>query len=365
MAAKITRQAEIVRTLPGGERAGVVLGEALAAVRDAETVEQALVAESTAALAYWECWAGVPIRFHGRDEVSVQEHWRSFGTRTSLVSGARRRASNPANALLNYLYALLEAETTLALHASGLDPALGIWHTDEAHRDSLTLDAMEAARPIVDRYLLGLLAESTFRKRDFHETRTGSCRILPPLTHRLAEAMPALAAAIEPTVLAVGRLLDRTVNQDDTEMIRFGKPRKVEHRRTGLAKSKTLPRLASCRNCGDLLAAESADRYCALCAPVRSSDAQTAVTEARHRVSQARRDVMRRRAQAVATWDRRHLTRPDPVEFTDTILPLIQGISQSALSRQTGLSRRYCKLIQTGEAVPHPMHWDAFRVACG
>ena len=34
--------------------------------------------------------------------------------------------------------------------------------------------------------------------------------------------------------------------------------------------------------------------------------------------------------------------------------------SNSALSRQTGLSRRYCKLIITGECVPHPVHWDKF-----
>jgi hypothetical protein len=70
---------------------------------------------------------------------------------------------------------------------------------------------------------------------------------------------------------------------------------------------------------------------------------------------------MRRRATAVAEWDRTHLTRPDPAEFTETILPHLQGVSQSALSRATGLSRRYCRLIQTGEMVPHPMHWDSFR----
>jgi hypothetical protein len=55
-----------------------------------------------------------------------------FGTRSSPISGSKRYAANPANALLNYTYALLEAETTLALHASGLDPALGI----QAHLDA-------------------------------------------------------------------------------------------------------------------------------------------------------------------------------------------------------------------------------------
>jgi hypothetical protein len=72
---------------------------------------------------------------------------------------------------------------------------------------------------------------------------------------------------------------------------------------------------------------------------------------------------MRRRAQAVAEWDRSHRNRPDPAEFTETILPQIRGVSISSLSRATGLSRRYCKLIQTGEAVLHPMQWEAFRVS--
>jgi CRISPR/Cas system-associated endonuclease Cas1 len=73
---------------------------------------------------------------------------------------------------------------------------LGIWHTDERHRDSLALDVMEAARPTVDEYVLDILTRTTFQARDFHETGRGICRILAPLTHHLAEAIPAFAAAV-------------------------------------------------------------------------------------------------------------------------------------------------------------------------
>jgi hypothetical protein len=139
-----------------------------------------------------------------------------LGDDEQVEIGANRHPLRPRltsryrlNALLNYLYALLEAETTLALHAAGLDPGLGIWHTDERHRDSLALDVMEAVRPAVDRYVLDPLTQTTFRARDFHETGRGVCRILPPLTHRLADAMPALAAAVEPIVVHLGRILDR------------------------------------------------------------------------------------------------------------------------------------------------------------
>jgi hypothetical protein len=50
--------------------------------------------------------------------------------------------------------------------------------------------------------------------------------------------------------------------------------------------------------------------------------------------------------------------RPDPADLTETILPALTGISYSQLSRTTGLSRRYGKLIAEGENVPHPSHWD-------
>jgi CRISPR-associated protein Cas1 len=59
--------------------------------------------------------------------------------------------------MLNYLYALLEAETTIACHAVGLDPTIGIVHADNRGRDSLALDLMETARPKVDAYVLDLL----------------------------------------------------------------------------------------------------------------------------------------------------------------------------------------------------------------
>src|SRR2546430_7689206 len=42
-----------------------------------------------------------------------------------------RLAVNPANAILNYLYAVLESETCLAIAALGLDPGLGFLHVED------------------------------------------------------------------------------------------------------------------------------------------------------------------------------------------------------------------------------------------
>ncbi len=58
-----------------------------------------------------------------------------------------------------------------------------------------------------------------------------------------------------------------------------------------------------------------------------------------------------------------HPTRPGPALFQPEILPRLQGMSYSATARATGLSRRHTKLIATGQAIPHPMHWPALQSA--
>jgi CRISPR associated protein Cas1 len=96
----------------------------------------------------------------------------------------------------------------MACHALGLDPGLGILHVDRENRDSLALDLLEAIRPDVDRHVLRMVFERTLRASDFHETRTGQClRILPPLTHRLAEACYSLRRAIAPVAEHVAHAL--------------------------------------------------------------------------------------------------------------------------------------------------------------
>ena len=134
-------------------------------------------------------------------------HWRLFTRRGSEITGNPRLATDPANASLNYLYALLEAEATIACHALGLDPGLGVLHADTPSRDSLALDVMEPARPSVDRYVLDLLRNHVFRARDFEESAQGICRIMPPLRDQLVATMPGWAAAVAPYAETTARLV--------------------------------------------------------------------------------------------------------------------------------------------------------------
>ena len=122
-------------------------------------------------------------------------------------TNANRKAERPVNALLNYVYALLEAEAILACQVVGLDPGLGIVHLDARGRQSLALDIIEPVRPSVDAFVLDLLERRTFRKVEFTETEEGHCRLKAPLTHELAETMPQWARALAPIAESVAHSL--------------------------------------------------------------------------------------------------------------------------------------------------------------
>jgi len=156
--------------------------------------------EARAGNMYFAAWASrARCRFADKHRDQVPDHWPHFGARTSLLhhgGKSPRRAADPINALLNYTYA--ESECRLALLALGLDPGLGIIHTDKKNRDSLALDLLEAVRPVVDHHVLQLLRTRHFTTYDFHETRDGQCRLLAPLSHHRAALLPDLAAATAP-----------------------------------------------------------------------------------------------------------------------------------------------------------------------
>lgn len=69
-----------------------------------------------------------------------------------------RHAQDPVNSLLNYGYGILYGEVQNALVIAGLEPYLGIIHTDRPGKPSLTLDLIEEFRaPVVDRTVIGLV----------------------------------------------------------------------------------------------------------------------------------------------------------------------------------------------------------------
>lgn len=177
--------------------------------RPRDAISELRQIESAAGRNYWQTRARQPVRFHHSWRRDVPGHWHTAGRRTSKSEdkGRARKATSPAHAILNYTYAILEAEATIAAHKLGLDPSLGLMHTDQRYRSSLATDLMEPARPTVDRLVLDLLAGHDFQRGDLLETREGVCRVGPPITRQLAQHAPALRTAIAPHVERLARTL--------------------------------------------------------------------------------------------------------------------------------------------------------------
>jgi CRISP-associated protein Cas1 len=135
--AKINKQVVLIQRMTRRDR-HEELAAATAAMRalmgmlpDASTRDEVMGLEGAAAREYFTALALIvpePLRFNGR---------------------SRRPPLDVVNAALSFGYTLLLGEAVAALAAAGLDPAIGLLHTDADRRPSLALDLIEEFRPLI------------------------------------------------------------------------------------------------------------------------------------------------------------------------------------------------------------------------
>lgn len=90
----------------------------------------------------------------------------------------RRPPLDRVNCLLSYVYMMLAGMCSSALESVGLDPYVGVMHTDRAGRVSLSLDLMEELRPILaDRFVLTIINNGVLTAGDFKEQEDGAILI--------------------------------------------------------------------------------------------------------------------------------------------------------------------------------------------
>ncbi len=88
---------------------------------------------------------------------------------------SRRPPTDPMNALLSYLYALLRIRCVGAAEAVGLDPQIGFLHAIRPGRPSLALDLMEEFRTVfADRHALTLVNRRQLNYHHFIERFGGA-----------------------------------------------------------------------------------------------------------------------------------------------------------------------------------------------
>jgi CRISPR-associated endonuclease Cas1 len=341
------------------------------AATHAENSDDLRTCEGRAAAAYWSAWSRLPVMFARRDQARIPAHWRTFGTRSSALTGGPRLAVNPANAMASYMYAILETETTIACRIVGLDPGLGIFHVDQDNRESLAADLMEPLRPVVDRYLMGMLQRRTFAASDFFETSTGVCRLTSTLARSLWPIAPELGQL-------AGRIAEDVAAQLEGAKVRTpvtGRRRQAARpfgRLRNQSTELTPPTHRGCLWCGIVVGRDR--RICDTCAPAERAQRNAKFSAAGPRalaklrgigadptktaqaIEKVRQSRIRRRQEQVA-WEKAHPSGADPDHYRAKVLPQIQDKSIRRLAAATGLSMKYCAEVRIGKRVPHPMWW--------
>jgi CRISPR-associated endonuclease Cas1 len=362
---KLTAQEQLARDKLRDAKAADLINANRSAVDEAQTVEALRLAESRGAHAYWSAWRNVPVVFPKRDLSRVPEHWQRFGARISPLTGSPRLSVNPPNAMLNYLYALVESESRLAAAALGLDPGIGLMHADTEARDSLACDLMEPVRPLVDAYVLDWITREPIRRDWLYEKRDGNCRLMASFAVRLDETAPTWGRAVAPIAEWMARELWSTTSKRARPRIpatRLTQNHKREAKGVSAdISANTQPKpMHVCRGCG---ASVKRDRdYCTACGLVVSTDKILEVGEAGRLAAQSaeaqasRAETQRRNAIAQHAWNNSNgLTEQT---YAQEIQPRLSKVSISAIATALSVSWSYAADIRRGKRRPHARHWE-------
>lgn len=84
-----------------------------------------------------------------------------------------RPAEDEFNCLLNYGYGVLYGKVEKALIIAGLDPYVGILHTDGYNKKSFVFDFIEPYRHYIDRVVMKLFSRKKVRKSQFDKIQGG------------------------------------------------------------------------------------------------------------------------------------------------------------------------------------------------
>lgn len=333
----------------------------------ADSISAIRLIESQGARTYWSAWGTLPINFPKNDRNKVPDHWCSFGARVSPLTGSPRLAVNPPNAILNYLYSVLESEARLAAAALGLDPGLGVLHVDTPARDSLACDLMEPVRPQVDAYLLDWITRQHLRREWFFEQGDGNCRLMGSFATRLSELAPIWRRSVAPVAEWVARAFWSTVRKPDTPFAtRLTQNNKREAK--GAQTQSPLMRVPSqqnvCAGCGKTIRGGSV--HCPDCSLKNSTasliegaklgrvSGHTPQAEARRKETKHRHDLAR---QGWCPSDQPSWLTGD--FYAKEIGPRLNRATLSQIALAIGISIPYASDIRKGRRRPHPRHWQA------
>ena len=156
----------------------------------AKSVGELLAIEGNVAQGYFYAWRALDLKWKSTKAYPIPDEWCKYFSRSSLFKErqriANRNATHPVNAMLNYVYGMLENRVRVEVIAEGHDPNIGVMHNRNlADRHSFVFDRMEPLRPVADRTVLNLVKTETFSGADFQIQSNGVVRLNPELARRL------------------------------------------------------------------------------------------------------------------------------------------------------------------------------------
>ena len=185
--------------------------DAKAELRQSRNVGHVLMIEARAAKT---AWASRSIVIKWREPGRIPASWklpyslRRAPTRSGRESSnSPRRASDPANALLNLSLAIQVGRLAVALAARGLSPSIGFLHTSP--RFPLAYDALEFLRPTVEAGVWAFIDERAFSPRDFLIADNGQVKTGRELSAAFIAATALPADAIDDAAFSIVRLVER------------------------------------------------------------------------------------------------------------------------------------------------------------
>jgi len=142
------------------KRAAEQIAHSISLLREAQTSGELFGIEGEAASRYFSVF----------DQLILQNKKDFFFTARN-----RRPPLDNVNAMLSFVYTLLEGDVSAALYAAGLDPYVGFLHKDRPGRRSLALDLLEELRsPLADRFVLTLINTRKIDPSDFYKKENGA-----------------------------------------------------------------------------------------------------------------------------------------------------------------------------------------------
>ena len=362
---KLAGQATLVRDMLCDSDTSATIERFRAELPNADGIESVRLIEAQAAKAYWQAWADVPIHWPRKDERRVPEHWKRFGSRISPLTHSPRLAANPPNAILNFLYGILESESRLSAVAMGLDPGIGCLHVDTPNRDSLACDLMEVCRPRVDAFVLDWIQRELLRRSDFWEDRNGNCRIVSSLAIKRCETSETWRRLVAPVAEYVAQEISSSISKPTSTSKLVGKiATRLTQRRKRSVKGSDVPSVKAlkpdsvCRGCGKIVC--RGKRYCQRCAVAVTNEHFDVGRKQGKRLDYIakRANTMRKHREQIRAWNPLDLPSWLTIDvYKNRIVPALAHVPKSEIRRKLGVSEPYSSYIKSGQRIPHQRHW--------